>query len=123
VPASAASDVLTVHRDGGDAADVPGPATVLGQHQLRAGPVQRRAVDPDREQHGRAAEVGVDLGPGQQRVMPVGSRDGDQEPQAVLATGGVEAGPGVGQDVVQERALEAVVLYASWQSAKWRGGS
>lgn len=45
--------------------------------------------------------------------MAVRSGHRDQEPQPVLAADGVEAGPGVMQDVVQQRAREAVLLDAA----------
>jgi hypothetical protein len=60
-----------------------------------------------------AREVGVDLGPGQRCVVAARPGDGDQKAQAVLAPGGVEAGPGRRQHVVQERPGETVVLDAA----------
>ncbi|MDX6353802.1 MAG: hypothetical protein QOF98_705, partial [Streptomyces sp.] len=45
--------------------------------------------------------------------MAVRSGDGDQEAQPVLAAAEVEVRPGGGQHVVQQRAFEAVVLYAA----------
>lgn len=43
-------------------------------------------------------------------MVAVRARHGDQEAQAVLAPGGVEGGTGVGQDIVQQRSCEALVL-------------
>lgn len=36
------------------------------------------------------AELGIDLAPGQHRPMAVTPQDGHEEPQAVLALGGIE---------------------------------
>ena len=89
------------------------PQRSCGQDESRAGAVQRGVVDGDREQHGSAPEVGVDLRPGEQGVVAVGAGDRDQEAQAVLAAGGVEAGTGGREHVVQQWSGEAVVLDAA----------
>jgi hypothetical protein len=111
--ALAESPRTPVHPYRPDPTDVPGPATVLRKHQLRSRTVQRGVVDAHGEQNRGMSEVGVDLGPGQQRVVPVRTADRDEETQPVLAADGVEAGTGGGQDVVEPGSREAVHLGAA----------
>lgn len=105
--------IAAVDPNGVDGAYVPCSAAVLGQPELRADAIEGGAIEGDGEEDGGVAEVRVDLRPGQQGVVAVGAVHGDQEPQPVLAVSRVESRSGVGEDVVQERLGEVVVLDAA----------